>query len=150
MRTRVWAYGLSIVLLAAVLWPLTWRLGARDSYPLSNYPMFALGRREPVIGLTHVLAVMPDGARRPVPPSLTANGTTMQAAMTIGKAVRRGEAMALCQRVAARVAARGAGPRPVELEVAYSRYHTLDYFRAGPVPTERRVHARCPVAEAAP
>ena len=66
---RVVAWAVSALVLAAVLWPLTWG-ATRDSFPLSSYPMFAHNRRSAVLGAVYAVATDPDGQRRYVPPDL--------------------------------------------------------------------------------
>ena len=43
LRARWWGGVVVLTVLGSVLWPLTWPLD-RDSFPLSNYPMFAWPR----------------------------------------------------------------------------------------------------------
>jgi hypothetical protein len=136
------AYAVSSTFTILILLPLIWRRGD-DSYPLSHYPMFAVGRTQPVLAVDHVLGVAADGTRSPVPPSVTANGITMQAAQSIARAIARGEAESFCRHTARR--AKKAGLAVVALEVATSHYHVVRYFTTGTTPLERRVHARCAV-----
>lgn len=115
-----------------------------DSFPLSNYPMFSHGRPDPHFVLTHALGVNEAGERVPLSPSIAA-GTleVLQSMMTISLAVNEGRGPALCGEIAGRVA--DAEMPFVAVELATSRFHTLDYFDGSPEPLARQVHHHCEV-----
>jgi hypothetical protein len=136
------ALPLTLAVIAALAYPLTWPFGA-DDFPLSSFPMFASGRDEPILSLAHALGVSADGIRRPLPPEVTGNGTVMQSAGTIQRAVAEQRAAAYCAHTAARAANAALGA--VAVEIATSRYDVVGYFTNHPTPLDRVVHARCEV-----
>ena len=140
-RLRSLLYAFAVL---AVLASPAFRDPPRDSFPLSNYPMFSSGRPDPHFTLTHALGVDADGTRVPLSPRVAAGSfEVLQAMRTIGYAVQEGRGEAFCVEVAGRVAEAGLPFEAVEL--ATSRFDTLRYFDESPVPLERHVHHRCPV-----
>jgi hypothetical protein len=138
-------YAISAAFLVAVLYPLSF--GQReDSFPLSNYPMFARGRVDATLVADYAVAVFPD-ERRSIPPEVVANAEVLQAQATIRQAVRRGRAarQALCQEIVARVAADDRFAGATHVEIVRGRYDALAYFAGD---RGRREHrwARCPVS----
>ena len=88
---------------AAVLLVLAWPAVAPrevDSFPISNYPMFAHPRGR-VTNFHVVVLVDRDGVERPLD-LRTVGGTDqpVQAAMTVQQAVGRGESAELCSEIA--------------------------------------------------
>lgn len=148
-RTRWFGLVVTLVMLGAVLWPLTRHPAWGDSFPLSTYPMFATRRAGAKLYLEYLVATAPDGARRHVPPRLIANAEVMQAIVTVQQSVRRGEAMVLCKRVAPRVARDGRFAAMTELTVVSGSHAAYDYLVHGKHGKER-VIARCPIEREAP
>lgn len=72
MASRVWAYLASALLIGAMCVPFSWPLH-RDSFPLSNYPMFSRPLPDPSVTITYALGIEPGGARHHLPPKLVAN-----------------------------------------------------------------------------
>jgi hypothetical protein len=159
LAERSWAYLVGGGLLLAVLWPLA---SGRDSFPLSNYPMFSRPRGQPV--LFSVVASGARGAEWSLPSGLVGSDEVLQTKVLIERAVRAGRAdMArLCENVAARVAgedlhgadrARGATDaateRPVFVDIVSRRYDPVQYFISGPVPIEEQRLYRCDIADPA-
>jgi hypothetical protein len=148
LAERLRALAVSALVMAAVLWPLTW-YADRDSFPLSSYPMFAHNRRSAV--LTAVYAVTRDarGERRYLPPELVANREVLQARAVLDRAARGGKkgVATLCGEVAARIAA-GQGGAPlsgaVEVQILRGRHDAGRYFDTGEL-GEEHVLGRCPV-----
>lgn len=142
---RIWAYGVSAVVLAAVLWPLSWPTG-RDSFPLSSYPMFARNRRSAELKAVYAVAVEEGGARHYVPPALVANSEVLQARAVLERAARtKAGARALCGEIAARVpGSEVAEGRATEVRIIRGFHDALRYFDTGELGTER-VLADCPV-----
>jgi hypothetical protein len=142
---RVFAVVVSAVVLACVLVPLSWS-NTRDSFPLSNYPMFARGRRSATLHAVYAVAYDADGGRHWVAPRLVGSREVLQARALLGRAVRRREsAAALCRSIAARVAAQGgelAGA--VELRIVRGKHDPIAYFESGALGPERAM-ATCPV-----
>src|SRR5690606_8698676 len=95
---RASALIVSAVFIAATLWPLAWE-PARDSFPLSPYPMFSSVRERPWIDV--VVGFDAEGRERRIGPKLIANAEVMQAAQTVSQAIRRKQAPSLCEQVAA-------------------------------------------------
>jgi len=150
---RLHAYGLSLVVLAAVLSPL--RLDPQDprqdSFPLSTYPMFSYDRGR-VASVTVALALGPDGYEVAIPPGFIATSETMQAMKTLAKSVRQGGARAreLCTAIAQRVASSPEAEFAPARSVAFVRvsYDSIDYLAGNRTQLSREVHERCPVLRA--
>jgi hypothetical protein len=146
---RLYAYCAGWGALLAVLWPL---FGGRDSFPLSNYPMFSRSRGQPV--LNAVVALDTSGRQHALSSALLGSDEGLQAKVLLDRAVASGpvELARLCAEVAARLAAGGAaalGPGAAELqhvEVIARRYDPVRYFTVGPEPIESERLARCDVA----
>ena len=118
---------------------------ARDSYPLSTYPMFARQRTRPTLFFAEGL----DEQGRPtrLPPELVAGQEVMQAAVTVRRAARAGEPALerLCGTIAARAAedTRYAALRAIALVRA--RFDPVRYFSEDPRPEERATIFQCAV-----
>jgi hypothetical protein len=142
---RLFALVVSAVVLACVLVPLSWSR-ARDSFPLSNYPMFARGRRSATLNAVYAVAYDADGGRHWVAPRLVGSREVLQARALLERAARRRKtAAALCRSIAARVAGQGgelAGA--VELRIVRGKHDPIAYFDSGALGSERNV-ATCPV-----
>lgn len=147
---RLHAYGLSALVIGAVLSPL--RLDPQDpkqdSFPLSTYPMFSYDRGR-IASVTVALARGPGGYEQAVPPSFVATSETMQAMKTIAKSVRAGgrRARDLCESIAERVAESDDPVFAPATEVAFVRntVDSIDYLSGDRAPRERRYHVRCVV-----
>ena len=141
LRERAWAYLVALGALGAMLWPL--RSGARDSFPLSTYPMFASQRGTPV--LFAAVAVTRDGEERSIPAALVASGEVLQTKVLIQRTVERGRAAVreLCERTAEKLAREPADLAAVE--IVRRRYDPIEYFESGPRPIERELLFRCPI-----
>ncbi len=142
--TRPWGALVTLVVLAAVTWPLARPPQAGDDFPLSTYPMFAVRRPDARVVLTYVIATGPGDARVHVPPAMVAGPEVMQAMMTIGRAVGRGQAPALCAEIAARLAARRGYDRYDTVQVVTGDHRAVDYLTAG-IRGPESVRARCPI-----
>jgi hypothetical protein len=129
----------SLTMVALVVWPVT-TSPPRDSFPLSNYPMFARDRPTETTFAT-VVVVDPDGTvTRLSPREIGGTDQVIQAAATVSRAVRAGDADALCAEVLER---RGDDIGHGRLEVISERYDTVAWFDGDEVPIERTVHATC-------
>lgn len=146
-RTRWFGLVITLVTLGAVGWPLTRHPAWGDSFPLSTYPMFATRRPGAKLYLEYMVATGPGGARRHVPPRLIANAEVMQAIVTVQQSVRRGESMALCRRVAPRVARDPRFAAMDTLTVVSGSHAAVAYLVDGKRGTER-VLAKCPIVRA--
>jgi hypothetical protein len=148
VRERLLGGLLSAAVLAAILYPVAWK-PPRDSFPLSNYPMFARRQTSPEMSLQYAIGVEADGTRRPLRPALVANEEVLQARAVIADAFRRGPVAldALCRRIAGRVAARGrevAGV--VEVRLMDGRHDAIAFLVRGELGREE-VRRRCPVEQ---
>ncbi len=140
---RGFAVVVSVVFAAAVVSPL-FRSPPRDSYPLSNYPMFSQ-RLEAVNDVRTAVGRDATGERELLSPLLIAGSDeVMMAVQDVGDAVRAGEADALCRDIATRVAGSGRD-HLAAVEVVTERHHAIDYFRGARDPLGAEVHARCEV-----
>jgi hypothetical protein len=137
---RVLAYTVAIAGVVLVATPAV--LG-RDSFPLSDYPMFADDRgRESVIATA--VGVTADGDRERLSPELI-GGTdepVLAAAAAARATVSSSGAAALCDDIAARA---GGRDDLRAIEVVTERYDTVAYFESDEPPESTTVHARCPV-----
>ena len=137
---RLRAYGLSLGFLALMAWPVV-RHPPRDSFPLSDFPMFSHGRPNPFMRLTHALGVRADGGRVPLSPLVaTGNREVLQAMVLLEMAAARDPARG-CREIAGRVR----DPALVAVELVTSEFDAVRYFLEAPRPLTRQVHARCPV-----
>jgi hypothetical protein len=122
-------------LLGLMVWPAT---VGRDSFPLSNYPMFASDRPAQASFRTVVGVDASGSPVRLSPADIGGTDQVIQAAATVGRAIADGEADQLCAEVADRV-----GADVVAVEVVTERYDTIAWFDGHETPAERVVHARC-------
>ena len=144
---RVVAWAVSAVVMAALLWPLSWG-PEHDSFPLSSYPMFAHNRTSAVLSAIYAVATDGDGERHYVPPELVANREVLQARAVLDRAARGGKkgAMLLCREVAGRIAGQSDGPLSgaVTVSIIRGRHDAGVYFDTGALGKET-VLARCAV-----
>ncbi len=118
----------------------------RDSYPLSNYPMFA----QPIEAVNDVHTAIGrtrSGERLTLSPErIAGSDEVMHAAGTVGNAVAGGEAALerLCRRIAERVAA-GGPDEAVEVEVVRDRHDAVAYFGGQERPLRSEVLESCRV-----
>lgn len=137
------AYVVMAGVTAAVLWPLVTK---KDSFPLSNYPMFA-EHREPRTTLEQAIAVLEDGSDRTLGPRYLGTDEVLQAKAHLERAVRYGGANAenLCAEIAKRVAA-DRSLRASKVEVRTVTYDAIAYFaEPGAKPLLSKLHVSCPV-----
>ena len=140
-----YAYGLSCGFLLLCLWPI-WR--GVDSFPLSNYPMFARAKPQQV-KVSHVVGITKSGERVIVPPKLLGTDEVLQAKVLLDRTVRKGRkaSRALCKRVSATIAEHESKPWKdlVRLEVRTDIFKVRTYFSEGPKAVRSRVHSRCAI-----
>ncbi len=134
----------SALVIAAAIWPAL-RDPPRDSFPLSNYPMFSSVRGKPWVHI--VVGFDAEGREHRIGPRLIASAEVMQASETVRKAIRRKQARRLCEQVAARVADEPELASVVRLELQSRRFDPLTYFvdEAGKTPLRTRRRASCEV-----
>jgi hypothetical protein len=139
-RIRAWT-ALAVVVVVVGVVPLALR---RDSYPLSDYPMFARPRGTAEWVATAV-AVLPGAEVRRLSPDLIA-GTdeVILAGAAVGRAIREGTADVLCEEIASRVAQNGP-PGAEVVEVVLEQFDAVRWFQGERTPIDRSVQARCTV-----
>jgi hypothetical protein len=144
MTTRRWGGLVSVLVLAAVAWPLTRDPARGDSFPLSTYPMFAFRRPDARVALHYAVATGPGGARRHVPPERVANAEVMQAMMTLRGAASRGESPRLCREIAARLTYDARFAAMDTVQIVFGDHRGVAYLTRGVHGPEREL-ARCPI-----
>jgi len=121
---------------------------ARDSFPLSTYPMFSTDRKGRVT-VPHVIGITDDGQRVPLHYRHYGTGGLNQVRKHIARGVRRGKAAAIAQRYADSLAhpTRTLRRREAAVQrvvVVRSRFIFEDYFTAqSNMPARETVHAQC-------
>ena len=145
-RIRLTSYACLLVVVGAVAYPCWWRYG-QDSFPLSNYPMFARPRAQrvrmpTVVGITH------GGERVTLSPELIGGARWINmSARLVRRTIRKGRdaSAALCEAVAHRVIA-AQRTDLAAVEVVTEVFDSVAYMTSGAGPSKRRVHARCEVS----
>jgi hypothetical protein len=143
--SRSYAYVVSAGMLGLTLAPL---FRGADSFPLSTYPMFSYGQRDPMTTVERAVGVGAGGARRPIPPRLVGSGEVLQAKATVAHSIRLGgaAARALCRDIAERVSSNQAFADVVSVEIRTDTFDAVAFFNGHEAPVSSRVHARCKVA----
>lgn len=127
----------SVALLLAVVYP-AFHPSELDSFPFSNYPMFA-HRRGSISRFDLAVRVDPAGHEHALDPRLIGRtDQPVQAAETVRQAIRAGETDALCAEIADTVDDEG------RIEVISVRYDAVAWFRGEREPVDRTLHASCP------
>ena len=141
---RVVASVVSLALLGATLAPLL-RDPHEDSFPLSTYPMFAT-KRPTQQTFRYALGVTNHGERRTLDPHLIGSGAILQALKVMEMALSRGktEATALCQQIAARVAADSDFDDVVAIRLVTGTHDAVEYLARGRIGIESDI-VRCEV-----
>lgn len=127
----------AVLVVALVAAPVL-RSPGDDSFPLSTYPMFSLARPAET---TVSSAVGFDAADQRVilsPRIVGGTAEVIQAAATVGRAIRSGAAEELCREIIAR-----APTKAVAVEIVTETYDVVAYFDGDEEPIRRTVHARC-------
>ena len=122
---------------------------ARDSFPLSTYPMFSTDRKGRII-VPHVVGITANGERFPLHYRHYGTGGLNQVRKQIARGIRRGDAAHIAQRYADSLATtkRRREADVVQVLVVRSRFIFDDYFAddARPkLPAQETVYAQCPV-----
>ena len=140
---RVYAIAVTVLFAGAVLSPL-FRDPPRDSYPLSNYPMFS-HRIDAENDVRIAIGYTAGGDRELLSPRLISDSDeVMQAVQDVGDAVAAGTSDELCRAIAARVAGSGRSEL-VTVAVVTELHNSVGYFRGAEEPLAATVHAECPV-----
>jgi hypothetical protein len=137
---RVLAYTVAIGAIVVVAAPA---FIGRDSFPLSDYPMFADDRgRESSIATA--VGITTDGDRTRLSPELI--GGTDEPVLAAATAERATASATGAATFCDAVAARAAGRDDLRaIEVVTERYDTVAYFESDEAPETTTVHARCQV-----
>ncbi|NUP13270.1 MAG: hypothetical protein HOW73_45095 [Polyangiaceae bacterium] len=142
---RTAAYLLFVIFAALELYPLAMK-GEKDDFPLSPYGMFAENKDESTT-ITQAVAIADGAPDRPIPPRFLGTDEVLQAKATLANAARKKpSAIALCERIASRIAVDAEWASAANVEIRTVTYESIRYFDdpAAP-PSKKRVHARCPV-----
>jgi hypothetical protein len=141
---RLYAIAVSLVLIAATLWPLA-RDPNDDGFPLSTYPMFA-SRRPTQQTFRYALGVTAAGERRTLAPWLVGTGEVLQAIRVIDRAVSGGRAQvqALCEAIAARVADHDDFRDVVAIRIVTGTHDAVEYLARDVIGRETEMQ-RCEV-----
>jgi hypothetical protein len=130
-----WRLLITFVVLGAVVSPV---VRDRDSIPLSTYPMYATARGDEAV-LATAIGVDEQGAvRRLSLDSIARTDDPLIAESLVRRAVRSGEADALCREIAARV-----GDDVAAVAVVEERHDLERYAARAPSLLRRLVHATC-------
>lgn len=126
----------STLTVALVAWPAVAPRPA-DGMPVSNYAMFARPRGRVGSFPAAVLRDVTGAERRLGVREISGTSEPMQAAMTIGQAIRAGTADVLCAEIANVLADVG------EVEILTVTYDAVSWFEGDRTPIARDVHATC-------
>lgn len=148
-RRELWIGALVSVALTLLVLRPAFADPQEDGFPFSTFPMFSRPKPDPGLVLTQVLAVFPDGSRKPLPPKLASGNEEVIQTLRMIRDQAYGErdrATAFCKEVVTRVHESTKEPwiEAVAIEVARSHFDTVAYFETGPVPVTRKVLVRCP------
>jgi hypothetical protein len=147
INSRLRNWGTLGVAVALVAWPAFGSL-RDDSFPLSNYPMFAASRGRP--RMAQMVGLDAEGAAHRLTPTLLGSSEALQAKALVERAANGSnkQRRSFCHAVAARV--HQAGYVHIDrLELARVRFDPIAYFMAGPEPLEREVLFTCGAKEGA-
>ena len=138
---RRWAVAAAVV---AVIAAPMFHPGQPDGFPLSTYPMFAAGRGRDVTVATAVGVDAAGVVHRLDPVAIGGTGEVMQAAETVGIAVRAGapELGRLCREIAGRLAGDG---EYVAVEIRSESHDAVAWFDGDRDPAASVTHIRCEV-----
>lgn len=148
MIGRVYGIGVTLIVIGAVLYPLSWKRH-RDSFPLSTYPMFAHAKREPILHSSYAYALDKDGDRHLLSPRFVGSEEVLQAQATLNHAARRGGVVAreLCRRIAARVArsSRRSLSEATWVRIVSARHNAVHYLTGRDTVGKEVKRAQCAV-----
>lgn len=144
IQSQFAASAFATVLLGALLAPAAqnWASKPVDSFPLSYYPMFSF-QRESTYTSQFLTGIGKDGKRHKLSYELAGSGGFNQIRRQIREKVKRGEAQALCAKIAKRAARRQSGIETVEISTG--KFDIDSYFAGRKEPLTRKVNATCPV-----
>jgi hypothetical protein len=147
-RDRVWSGLVTFAVLGSVLWPLTWALD-RDSFPLSNYPMFAWPRLTAACAIAQAYGVDASGRRMRLPPTALGRTPGVTAALDVNRQLELlllGPSEAIepyCRKIAAYVAEDPALRWVRRIEIARDEYDSLVFHSGSKEPARTVSYAAC-------
>lgn len=151
MAERVYAYVVSVAILAAMLLPLAWDPMRDDSFPLSPYPMFSRPKPDPRVTVTYAVGITGGDGRPWLEPEVViGNKEVLQARATIARARQGGEPALreLCRSTAARVAGRGELGEVTEVAIVTGSHDAVAYLTGRDRVGREDIHVRCAVVRA--
>ena len=125
---RAYAAVVSLALLGATLWPVV-RDPREDSFPLSTYPMFAW-KRATQQTYRYALGETSTGQRRTLSPRFVGTAEVLQALRVLERSIGsgRGQALKLCEQIAARVALDAEFADIVAIRMVSGTHDAIEYL----------------------
>jgi hypothetical protein len=141
---RAYAAVVSLALIGATLWPVV-RDPREDGFPLSTYPMFAW-KRATQQTYRYALGETATGQRRTLSPHVVGTAEVLQAMRVLERSIGsgRGQALKLCEQIAARVALDAEFADLVAIRMVSGTHDAIDYLVRGIVGREVEL-VRCAV-----
>ncbi|MGH1345015.1 MAG: hypothetical protein ACRBN8_25875 [Nannocystales bacterium] len=140
-RWRLWAGTVALAMTSAIVWPV---IPDKDSFPLSNYPMFSTPKTTRA-KIYHLVGFTPTGQGMPLSPSMLDTDEIMQAYQTAKLAIRGGRAQRLCEETALRVASSDDFADVTRVEVRIDVFDAVHYWEGDRSTEHSRVIAKCGV-----
>ncbi len=140
----------TVAVVCSVSWPLAWPLD-RDSFPLSNYPMFAWPRLTTACTIAQAYGVDAAGRRTRLPPSAAGRSPAVTAALDVNRQLELlllGEPAAIqpyCRKIAGYVAEDPALRQVRQVEIARDEYDSLAFHAGAKDPSRTVTFATCEV-----
>lgn len=147
-NAKRWAYLVTGVVAVTVAAPM-WIPDAKDSFPLSTYPMFARKRGKP--RMYQLVGKTESGTFQKLSPELLGTSEVLQAKVLIRRAARAGkkEQRKLCRQVAKNIVGRSQVKTELrqvqEVHLLRVRFDPIGYFTESPEPIEQKRLTRCRV-----
>lgn len=116
----------------------------RDSYPLSNYPMFS--SRRTAIEPVHTAVLVDSGGEvtRLSPTQISGNDEVIITAQLVHESIGRDGGQQLCDDISRRIGE--PTTRDATIEIVTERYDAIDWYEGRRSPISRVVHASCRVS----
>ena len=149
-RDSAWGAVVTLVVLVGVVWPLTWP-GDRDSFPLSNYPMFAGRRLTSACSLAEVYGSDEAGRREKLSPRAIGKPSLFGAALQLNRLsqlIESGRVQALatfCREIAAHVGRAADLAWVRRVEIVRNDYDSLVFHAGTKQPVNTMVYEGCAV-----
>lgn len=113
----------------------------RDSFPLSNYPMFSSRRSSTETVDTAILVDASGGVTRIAPRDIAGTDEVILAAVTVSEALRDATADLLCLDIIGRLGIRV--PEGGEVRIVTETFDAIEWYRGDRTPLSTVVHADC-------